>query len=95
MQQIINDIINFMSQWGGAYGDWYIGITSDSEQRLFNDHGVNRANDAWIYRTANTSDDARSIEQYFIGLGCDGGSGGGDNTSRIVYVYKKSSRTNP
>ena len=93
MQQIIQDIVNYIASHGGQYSDWYVGITSDINQRLFSDHSVNKTLDNWIYRTTNLSSEARNIEQYFQNLGCDGDTGGGDQTSRIIYAYKKTSLT--
>lgn len=94
-QQIITDISNYIANNGGQYRDWYIGITLDARQRLFNDHRVYENGSGWIFREADTNPEARSIEKYFLDHGCDGGTGGGDNTSRMVYSYKKSGHTNP
>ena len=92
-QEIINDIANHFK--GIAYQNCYIGITSDVEGRLFGDHKVSKEKGHWIYRTASSSSVAREIERYFLNAGMDGGSGGGDASSRIVYAYKKTSYTNP
>ena len=92
-QEIINDITNHFR--GISYKNCYIGITSNIESRLFGDHNVSRENGHWIYRTASSASVAREIEQYFLDKGMDGGSGGGDENSRIVYAYKKTSTTNP
>lgn len=93
-ETIISEIKAFMSNWGGHYSDWYVGIASDPRQRLFNDHNVDEKNDAWIYREAMNSESARAIEDYFINtLGTDGDVGGGDDTSKFVYAYKKASHT--
>ena len=95
MNDIIEKFKNYIAEKGGAYSDWYIGITSDIETRLFNAHNVNEQNDIWIYDNANTETSARSIEEYFVEtLGTDGGTGGGDNTSIFVYAYKKNPHTN-
>ncbi len=75
---------------------WYVGISEDPEGRLFNDHGVDKESDPWIYRTAKTSAAARRIERYFVEtLGTDGGPGGGDLDTRAVYAYKKQAHTDP
>jgi len=91
-QQIISDITNYI---GNKYASWYVGITSDARQRLFIDHKVIEKGGYWIYREADTNNGARLVERYFLNLGCDGGTGGGDNTSRIVYVYLKTNDTDP
>lgn len=83
-----------MTKYGGLYRDWYVGITSNPRQRLFNDHRVDEGY-GWIYAPADSNQIARFVEGYFLNLGCDGGSGGGDNSSTTVYAYKKTSYTNP
>ena len=93
--QIIREIGNHIRNCGGPYPSWYVGIASDPEDRLFNDHHVRKEEDAWIYRTASTSEVARRIERHFLNLGCDGGSGGGDWQTRAVYAYKKAGHTKP
>lgn len=93
-KQIIDDFKGYMVKVGGLYHDWYVGITSNPKQRLFNDHGVNEKY-VWIHSPADTNQAARAVEEYLLSLGCDGGSGGGDNSSTVVYAYKKTSYTNP
>jgi len=56
---------------------------------------VNERNGNWIFRPTSSSATARNIERYFLDLGMDGGSGGGDYLSKAVYCYKKTYLTNP
>ena len=94
--QIKREIKNYIDEGGGDYPSWYVGISEDPEDRLFNDHGVDRDSDAWIYDWAQTSDAARRIELYFFEiLGTAGGPGGGDVDTRAVYAYKKQAHTDP
>ena len=93
--QITQDIKNYIDRGGGYYSGWYVGIAADPRSRLFNDHAVQEQGDSWIFRTATTSEGARAVEQYLLGLGIDGGPGGGDDSSRAVYAYKKSYHTSP
>lgn len=90
-QEIINDITNHFK--GKVYSNYYVGITSDIESRLFGDHNVSKENGHWIYSPANSHIIARGIEQHFIDAGMDGSGGGGDETSKIVYAYKKTTTT--
>ncbi|HEX78648.1 MAG TPA: hypothetical protein G4O19_00640 [Dehalococcoidia bacterium] len=93
---IISAIDNHINKNGGNYKGWYVGVSSDARCRLFNDHKVSEENGAWIYRTANSSDTAREVETFFINVrGTDGGTGGGDKTSDMVYTYKKTAYTKP
>jgi hypothetical protein len=92
-QVVIADIKSYVANNGGVYSQWYIGITSDPRQRLFNDHAVSEKGGAWIHRECETSTAARDVEDYFIKLGMQGGPGGGDNSSRTVYAYRITSTT--
>ena len=87
-QQAVAEIDAYIRQCGGGYSGWYIGIAADPRDRLFNDHNVSEKNGAWIYRDAGAEQGARAVEDYFVGLGCKGGPGGGRSDSRYVYAYK-------
>jgi len=91
---IAREFSRYMTKHGDRhYSEWYVGITNNAERRLFDEHAVDSNRNPWIYQYAATSDDARSIEAYFLDLGCQGGSGGGDDTSNIVYAYKVAANT--
>ncbi len=92
-QEIIQDFKEYINN--DLYNNWYVGITSNINQRLFTDHNVRENGSGWIHAPGNSNDIARSVEKYFLDLGCNGGTGGGDNTSKIVYAYKISDNTNP
>lgn len=92
---IIQEIENHRQNNGGTRSQWYAGIASDPKDRLFNEHGVVNGQDAWIHRDAGSSTAARSIEKALLDSGYDGGGGGGDASTRHVYAYKKSWRTDP
>ena len=95
-QQIIQEINAHIKQEGSGYKAWYVGISKDARNRLFNDHNVPEKNSWWIHREASSSQVAREIEDYFVNtLHTDGGTGGGDQSSKYVYAYKKTTSTNP
>ncbi len=95
-QTIKDEIIGHIRSRGGDLSDWYVGIASDVQDRLFSDHRVNKENDKWVYRKAASATVARRIERYFIDtVGTDGGPGGGGETSCFVYAYRKDDHTNP
>ena len=78
-----------------ANGQWYVGIASDPEDRLFGEHNVSEEKDHWHYIPADSEAIARAVEKHFLNAGCDGGPGGGDASSKFVYVYLKSAKTDP
>jgi hypothetical protein len=95
-QEVIAHIDGYMKKFPTTRNpQWYVGIASDVRQRLFGDHRVSAEQDAWAHIPADTSAIARSVETTYHNAGCDGGPGGGDNTTTIVYAYLKSSRTDP
>ncbi|MBU0579966.1 MAG: hypothetical protein KKA19_02215, partial [Candidatus Margulisbacteria bacterium] len=61
---IINDIKNHADKEGSGYNNWYCGIASDADQRLFNDHNVPKEDSWWIKRNAGGEQDARDTEEY-------------------------------
>lgn len=97
-QEIINAINEYLQESVKEhYQDYYIGITSDVEERLFGAHKVPKDNYWWIYCPADTEEIAREVEKYFLDLGMSGGTGGGtgDGDVRIVYCYELGPETNP
>ena len=95
-QEIIDDIQEYMEKGGGDGSAWYVGISKDARDRLFNGHKVKEEDDWWLYRTASSSQVAREIEDYFVdALDTDGAPGGGDETTDTVYAYKKAAHTDP
>ena len=95
-EEIKNQIKAYIDSAGGDYSKWYVGITNNPQRRLFDEHNVMMNNSRWVRRTASSHEVARRIEAYFIDeLGLDGGTGGGDEDSTVVYAYKKTPTTKP
>jgi hypothetical protein len=94
-QQAYNEIVAYIKRQEGKPSGWYCGIASDWQGRLFNDHQVPRDDYGWIARKCYNTADARTVEEMLIRFGCDGGAGGGDETTIYVYAYLKRSMTNP
>lgn len=94
-QQVFDGIKEYVDNQGKPYAAWYAGITSDIETRLFADHDVSRTSDKWVYDECENNQGARNVEDALLKLGCDGGSGGGDQSSTHVYAYLKSPSTKP
>ena len=85
--EILRAIIAHIKKQGGAFGDWYAGVTGSIENRLFGDHNVPRQ-DYWrIYDEAFNAADARYVEDRLLEMGCKGGSGGGDASAKFIYAY--------
>ena len=88
------DLITFMSGQDAPNYAFYAGITSDPMQRLFDEHQLPLTQPHKIVRCENHQE-ARELEKQLHKSGCDGGPGGGDESSEYVYVYLMSPQTCP
>jgi hypothetical protein len=93
IDHFVSEVKSFILRIGGSYGDWYVGISKNAARRLFGEHRVEHNDPTWIYLDAENAKAARALEMHFLVLGCDGGSGGGDDESRFLYVYRKTRAT--
>jgi len=94
-QRAYNNIKAYIDKQDKPYQSWYVGIASNARKRLFEDHNVLEKTDQWVYDQCPNDKDARSVEAALLKLGCDGETGGGDETTTYIYAYLKSSNTNP
>lgn len=75
------------------YSDFYIGITNNTERRLFTEHNVRKVGSWWIRREAIDKLTAQAVEEYFLEKGMKGDTGGGTDDSVFVYCYEISNTT--
>jgi hypothetical protein len=94
-QQIYDEIKAFIDKRGEPYSNWYAGIATNARKRLFEEHNVSEKDDPWIWHRCSSDQAARNVEGALLKLGCDGDTGGGDESTTSVYAYLKSSHTNP
>ncbi len=94
-QQAYDEIKAHIDKSGELYRKWYAGIATDPRKRLFEEHNVSEKEAWWAYRRCSTDKDARLVEEKLLKLGCDGDTGGGDESTIAVYAYLKTSNTNP
>ncbi len=93
--QMLREIQAHIDKSGKPYSQWYAGITSNLKERLYEGHGVPEKNAWYVSRRADSSNAARHAEAALLKLGCDGGSGGGDQSAQVVYAYLKTPATDP
>ena len=91
---VIKRIEIYMSKFEGDYSDWYVGITKDLDAELFNLHKFEE-NGIWISFGADTDEVAKKVEKYFLDKKTAGNPMKLEEDTRIVYVYKKNSKTTP
>lgn len=87
--QIIADFESHLqSSQKKYYSDFYVGLTNDIERRLFGEHNVQRDGNWWIFREALDKDTAQKVEEYYLGIGMKGDTGGGTDDTVFVYCYE-------
>ena len=82
-----SEIDEYMLKSGVRNGGWYVGITADTQERLFGHHRVSRENDWWIFCRCLNASEARTLEAAYHKVGCKGAGGGGDGNSVYIYAY--------
>lgn len=93
-EQIIADIDAHLQESNKKYfSDFYIGITNDVERRLFGEHNVDEKNGWWIYSPADSKATAQAVEEYYLGKGMKGNTGGGNEDTTYVYCYEITNTT--
>jgi len=91
---VIKRIETYMSKFEGDYSDWFVGITKNLDEGLFELHKVEETG-IWISFGADTEDVAKKVEEYFLEKKTDGNPKTLEENTRIVFVYKKNSNTIP
>ena len=88
---VIKRIESYMSKFEGGYSNWYVGITSDLDEELFEKHKVDEKG-IWISFGADTEEVAGKVQKYFLDKKTDGILKDSQIDSRIVYAYKKNTK---
>mgnify|MGYP000054454343 CR=1 FL=1 len=97
VQQIKYELLAYIKGLGGAFPDWYVGISADPERALFDEHRVRREIDPWIYKPALSSKATQTVVAYFREtLRTDGAMFGSpaDNET-FVFMFRKGADTVP
>lgn len=96
MQEIINDVDSHLWKvvWSKYFKDFYIWITKDINDRLFNAHNVSKSWQWYIYRQAINDSHARAVEKHYLDKWMKWGWWGWDNTATYVYCYEIANFTN-
>lgn len=85
---ILRRFERLVAEHDANWRNWYAGITNDPARRL----RQQRAKQL-VFETATSARSARKIEAVLLSYGCRGGTGGGLDDSRYVYVYHRGDRS--
>jgi hypothetical protein len=93
-KQIVSKIKGHIRKRGGAYPAWVVGVSRNARKELFNQHGVRKDKDRWIFMHAQSPSVARRVKAYLMDkLGILGRTSVEDKTADFVYAYKKVAHT--
>ncbi len=97
VQQIKYEILAYIKEFGGDFNDWYVGISSDPKNTMFQEHRVHKEDDIWLYKQALTFTACKTVQDYFLDILKTDGKAiiNGDEDTDCVYLFKKSTRTTP
>lgn len=97
VQQIKFEIMAHIKEFGSNFSDWYVGISDNPKEALFDRHKLDPTQDIWMYKQALSFTACRTVQRYFLNsLKTDGEPvEAGDDATDCVYLYKKSPRTVP
>jgi hypothetical protein len=86
--EIIRDISDFIDRDNDEYSRWYIGAAADPEAYLFEEIGILRDSEWYIYRRAADTVEAVSIVKAFWNAECGRSPTNEDDLDpRTVYVF--------
>ena len=91
----IKTLNKFIKQKKGASSNWCCGITNNPRRRIINQHKVNEARGTYGWVECNSKNCAEIVEKKMLKKGYAGNTGGGNDESVYVYVYKKTPKTKP
>lgn len=97
VQQIKYEFLAYMKGVGGAFDDWYVGVAADPEIALFEQHGVERTTDPWIYKPALSGKATDTVLRYFRDvLHTDAAEHAAPvDGATFAYAFRKSAGTRP
>ncbi|MCB1379734.1 MAG: hypothetical protein KDK89_15415 [Alphaproteobacteria bacterium] len=97
VQQIKFEIYSYIKEFGGKFGEWYIGIATDPKATMRLAHGIDEEHDIWLYKQAVSFRACQTVQRHFTEmLGVEGELvSSGPEEADCVYLYKKSPRTRP
>ena len=97
VQQIKFEIMAYIKEFGADFNDWFVGVSAEPKEALFDEHKVDPEQDIWMYKQALSLAACKTVQRYFLDtLKTDGTQAhDGSGATDCVYLYRKSVRTVP
>jgi hypothetical protein len=94
-KEIVSRIRTHVKRRGGTSASWFIGVSAQPRQMLFETHAVRKKGDYWILARAKSSSVARKVKLFLatkVGMTLISKPMG---KADFVYAYRKVARTSP
>lgn len=88
VQQIKFELISYVKEFGGDFGQWFIGRAVDAPKLLFEVHKVDPHHDIWLWKPALTSS-AACIVVTWMTERQNTRSTTGDDDGNCVFIFKR------
>ncbi|MFN3077745.1 MAG: hypothetical protein ABT940_12885 [Alphaproteobacteria bacterium] len=93
--EIIQDVETYIARFGGVFGEWYVGTSTDPKHALYKVHKL-KEGDPGLLRTSHTEIQAAEVVEYFVQTRRTKGKVEQPESGRLhVYIYKRQPHTKP
>lgn len=93
---ILADVQAHIANIGGAFQDWYVGLTDDYGSTALAQHNVDTNTDKnWLICAADSNQQALFAMDGLLALGLDGVLKPPSQDEDTIYIYKKGNGSNP
>lgn len=95
VQQVKYEFLAYIKEFDSTFSNWYVGMSDQPKQALFERHGVRDAADPWLYKQLLTNRAARTVQAYFLEHLKTAGVPTDDQSENVdcVYLYKIAAHT--
>ncbi|HTV31390.1 MAG TPA: hypothetical protein VMF32_26900 [Xanthobacteraceae bacterium] len=95
VQQVKYEFLAYIKEFDRTFAHWYVGLSDQPKQALFDIHGVRHAEDPWLYKQLLTYRAARTVQDYFLGQLKTAGARATEQSENVdcVYLYRIAAHT--
>ncbi|PVX81727.1 hypothetical protein [Paraburkholderia unamae] len=90
VQQIKFECFSYIKEFGARMEEWVIGVTSDPERALFNACAIDRRDDIWMWKPAQSAAAAATVVDFMTSRYrlTRAPLPAGDGPARFVILYR-------
>jgi hypothetical protein len=86
IQQIKFEFISYVKEFGADFREWSVGVTEDAQDALFEQHGIDKDHDIWLWKPAVSAAAALMVRNWM----CERqGAAAIDGDGRQVFLFKR------